>query len=274
VTQQAKKKGGNKQPQSLAVTPDQDAAIAAIQQEAADLQRAAAEKQRAVAALRAQTSEQAQEAAKAQDNAPQVVSATVVKKNKRPGRQQRAKAKRAREAEAEEQNDGSVNLGSVTKAPKTDVDQHVTGSTYAQRAVSLRMAQPVIAVFANSGAPLCIARVATETLYYMYGNLLPTGKRYRVEHSLVCMTVKYLYKCGYLYRDTRARYARTDKNLVCAQDEELKNKAMTTSTVATKMNSLSKPADGSIAKNEHEDDEWEKFEPSPTSLEQYVFKIS
>ena len=68
------------------------------------------------------------------------------------------------------------------------------------------------------------------------------------------MTVKYLYKCGYLYRDTRARYARTDKNFVCAQDEELKNEAMTTSTMAKKMNSSSAPADGSIATNEHEDD--------------------
>ena len=95
----------------------------------------------------------------AQDAAPQAVNAAVVKKNSRPGRKQREKAKRAREAEAEEQNVGSVNLGSVAKATKTVDDQHVTGSTYAQRAVSLRMAKPVIAAFANSGAPLCIARV-------------------------------------------------------------------------------------------------------------------
>ena len=58
VTQQAKKKGGKKQPQAPVVSPEQDAVIAAVQQEAADLQRAAAEKQRAVAALRAQTGEQ------------------------------------------------------------------------------------------------------------------------------------------------------------------------------------------------------------------------
>ena len=53
VTQQAKKQGGKK-PQAPAVTPDQDAAIAAKQQEAAELQCAAAEKQREVAALRSQ----------------------------------------------------------------------------------------------------------------------------------------------------------------------------------------------------------------------------
>ena len=68
------------------------------------------------------------------------------------------------------------------------------------------------------------------------------------------MMVKYLYKCGYLYCDTRACYARTDKNFVCAQDEELKNEAMTTSPVATEMKSSTAPADGSIATNEHDDD--------------------
>ena len=35
------------------------------------------------------------------------------------------------------------------------------------------------------------------------------------------MMVKYLYKCGYLYHDDHGRYARTDKNIVCAQDMAL-----------------------------------------------------
>jgi hypothetical protein len=89
-----------------------------------------------------------------------------------------------------------VEVASFSKALKTGVGQHVTGPTYAQKAISLCMARPVMAVFAHIESPLCIARVATETLYYMYGHLLPSGKQYRVEHSMVCMTVKHLHKCG------------------------------------------------------------------------------
>ena len=105
----------------------------------------------------------------------------------------------------------------------------------------------------------------------MYSNLLPTGKQYRVEHLLVCMTVKYLYKCGYLYCDTHACYACTDKNFVCAQDKDLKTEVMPMSpaaAVTTKMKSSTVPADGSIVMDEHNDDDWEYFEPSPASLEQ------
>ena len=129
------------------------------------------------------------------------------------------------------------------------------------------MAQPVMAVFAHIESPLCIARVATETLYYMYGHLLPSGKRYRVEHSMVCMTVKHLHKCGYLYCDTRHRYARTDKNCVCVQDEELEKETMNTSPVKTTIQSSTKPADGTIVTPEHKDDELE-IESTPASLEQ------
>ena len=258
--QQVKPKGGKK-PQARAVSPDQDPAIAAKQQEAAELQRKASESQRELAALQKGDHEPG--------NKQRAVSAAVV--NKRPGSKQRKKKKRDREAAAaaaEAADVDAVEVASFSKAPKTGVGQHVTGPTYAQKAISLRMAQPVMAVFAHIESPLCIARVATETLYYMYGHLLPSGKRYRVEHSMVCMTVKHLHKCGYLYCDSRHRYARTDKNCVCVQDEELEKTTMTTSPVTT-TNRLrpNRRLAKSPKTNEHKDDELE-IESTPASLEQ------
>ena len=141
------------------------AAIAAAQEQAA-------EAQRKVAVLRSQTGEEEQAPVQTAAVNPTLVQAAVIKSKARPGKKQRQAAKRKLE---------EARVGSMTKIVKTNTDQHATGQTYAQRAVSLRMSKPVAAVFAQSGStPLCIARVATDTLYYMYGNLLPTGKRYRV----------------------------------------------------------------------------------------------
>ena len=87
--QQVKPKGGDK-PQARADSPNQDSAIAAKQQEAAELQRKASESQRELAALQKGDHEPG--------NKQRAISSAVV--NKRPGSQQRKKKKRDREAAA------------------------------------------------------------------------------------------------------------------------------------------------------------------------------
>ena len=86
---------------------------------------------------------------------------------------------------------------------------------------------------------------------------------------MICMTVKHLHKCGYLYCDSCHCYARTDKNCVCVQDKGLKTTMMTTIPVTANA-SLSELVVGKIAakmKIEHNDDDME-IDTTPALLEQ------
>ena len=85
------------------------------------------------------------------------------------------------------------------------------------------------------------------------------------------MTVKFLYKCGYLYRDDCGRYARTDKDFVCAQEQPLKKMTSRgTSPAKTVTNTVEDPKTdpttvGTTSMSNDSSNDWIEFEPEPAS---------
>ena len=82
----------------------------------------------------------------------------------------------------------------------------------------------------------------------------------------------YLYKSGYLYRDTQGHYARTDKHIVRAQEQthvlDSKSSSPTTTTPTSVQKSERSPTTAPVGGETLEDDEWIEYEPEPASIEQ------